>query len=181
MARTIALLSAILTATAIIAGTDRATAEGNRIKIISSDATSRFIALGVSKSVVLDLPRVMKRLLLTDPGVVEVVVITNRRVQIIGKALGQTNVYFYDAAGRQIGAFDVAIISNSPPGGWEHNHSAANVVLVWRANAAGVAPQFLSCSPLMCTDTSKPGANEPPGTENINVMGSASSVNVGGK
>ena len=179
MARSIVLLSAILAATAIFARADRAAADGNGITITSSDATSRFIALGVSKSVVLALPRAMKRVLLTDPGVADAVIISNRRVQLIGKALGQTDVYIYDAAGRQIGAFDVAIISNSPPSAWEHNHSPANVVLVWRADATGVTPQFLSCSPLMCTDTSKPGSNEPPGTENINVMGSATSVNVG--
>jgi hypothetical protein len=40
-----------------------------------------------------------------------------RRVYVIGAALGKTNVFFYDAAGRQIVALDVCVseVAQSQP------------------------------------------------------------------
>ena len=71
--------------------------------------TSRFVPLGVGKSVVVDLPADIKDVLVADPKIANAVVRTARRAYIIGVKVGQTNVYFFDAEGRQIVGFDIAV------------------------------------------------------------------------
>ena len=78
-------------------------------EVVGSDQTARFIPLGVSKSVVIDLPRDIKDVLISDPKIANAVVRSARRAYIIGVAVGQTNIYFFDADGRQIGGFDIAV------------------------------------------------------------------------
>jgi pilus assembly protein CpaC len=79
------------------------------IQLIGSDATSRFVPLGVGKSVVIDPPRDIKDVLVADPKIANAVVRSSRRAYIIGAAVGQTNVYFFDAEGKQIGGLDIAV------------------------------------------------------------------------
>jgi len=88
-----------------------ANAQGNAqgIEIVGSDLNARFIPLGVGKSVVIDLPRDIKDVLIADPKVANAVVRSARRAYIIGAAVGQTNIFFFDASGSQIGAFEIAV------------------------------------------------------------------------
>jgi pilus assembly protein CpaC len=79
------------------------------IHVTSSDVTSQPIALGVSKSVVIDLPRDIKDVLVADPKIANAVVRSARRAYIIGSTAGQTNVFFFDAQGQQIAGFDIAV------------------------------------------------------------------------
>ena len=65
--------------------------------------------LGVGKSIVVDLPGDIKDVLVADPKIANAVVRTSRRAYIIGVAVGQTNVYFFDAEGKQLMAFDIAV------------------------------------------------------------------------
>ena len=69
---------------------------------IYGDKAAQFIPLGISKTVVVDLPGDIKDVLVADPKIANAVVRTARRAYIIGVAVGQTNVYFFDAEGRQI-------------------------------------------------------------------------------
>ena len=75
----------------------------------ASEATSRFVPLGIGKSVAIDLPADIKDVLVADPKVANAVVRSSRRVYIIGVAVGQTNIFFFDADGRQIAGFDIAV------------------------------------------------------------------------
>ena len=75
----------------------------------ASDVTSQPLALGVSKSIVIDLPRDIKDVLVADPKIANAVVRSSRRAYIIGGTVGQTNVYFFDAQGQQIAGFDIAV------------------------------------------------------------------------
>jgi pilus assembly protein CpaC len=79
------------------------------IQLVGSDATSRFVPLGIGKSVVIDLPRDIKDVLVADPKIANAVVRSTRRAYIIGAAVGQTNIYFFDAEGQQIGGLDIAV------------------------------------------------------------------------
>jgi pilus assembly protein CpaC len=79
------------------------------IEFTGSDATSRFVPLGIGKSVVIDLPRDIKDVLVADPTVANAVIRSSRRAYIIGAKVGQTNIFFFDAEGRQIGALDIAV------------------------------------------------------------------------
>jgi pilus assembly protein CpaC len=70
---------------------------------------SRFLALGIGKSVVIDLPRDIKDVLVADPKIANAVVRSAQRAYIIGAAVGQTNIVFFDSAGQQIAAYDIAV------------------------------------------------------------------------
>lgn len=70
---------------------------------------ARFLSLGVGKSVVIDLPRDVKDVLVADPKIANAVVRSAQRAYIIGAAVGQTNIVFFDSAGQQIAAYDIAV------------------------------------------------------------------------
>ena len=73
------------------------------------DKAAQFLPLGVGKSIVVDLPGDIKDVLVADPKIANAVVRTSRRAYIIGVAIGQTNVYFFDSEGRQLMGFDIAV------------------------------------------------------------------------
>jgi pilus assembly protein CpaC len=79
------------------------------VRVAASEATSRFIPLGVGKSVAIDLPEDIKDVLVADPKVANAVVRSARRVYMIGVNVGQTNIFFFDALGHQIAGFDIAV------------------------------------------------------------------------
>jgi pilus assembly protein CpaC len=70
---------------------------------------ARFLALGIGKSIVIDLPRDIKDVLVADPKIANAVIRSAQRAYIIGAAVGQTNIVFFDAAGQQIAAYDIAV------------------------------------------------------------------------
>jgi pilus assembly protein CpaC len=77
--------------------------------LAAGEATAQFIPLGIGKSVVIDLPRDVKDVLVADPKVANAVVRSARRAYLIGVTVGQTNVFFFDADGRQIAGYDIAV------------------------------------------------------------------------
>ncbi len=87
----------------------RRRARARSIQVAASEATSRFIPLGIGKSVAIDLPGDIKDVLVADPKIANAVVRTSRRVYMIGVAVGQTNIFFFDAEGQQIAGFDIAV------------------------------------------------------------------------
>ena len=91
--------------TPVVAGDYRAPAP------VAADGqmNARFLALGIGKSVVIDLPRDIKDVLVADPKIANAVVRSAQRAYIIGAAVGQTNIVFFDAAGQQIVAYDIAV------------------------------------------------------------------------
>ncbi|WFU72668.1 type II and III secretion system protein family protein [Bradyrhizobium sp. CB2312] len=72
-------------------------------------ARTRFLSLGVGKSVVIDLPREVKDVLVADPKIANAVIRSAQRAYIIGGQVGQTNVVFFTADGQQVAAYDIAV------------------------------------------------------------------------
>jgi len=70
---------------------------------------TRFLALGIGKSVIIDLPRDIKDVLVADPKIANAVVRSPQRAYIIGETVGQTNVVFFDSDGQQVAAYDIAV------------------------------------------------------------------------
>src|ERR1700743_2371514 len=70
---------------------------------------SRFLSLGIGKSVVVDLPRDVKDVLGADPKSSTAAIRSEQRAYIIGAAVGQTNVVFFDSSGQQIASYDIAV------------------------------------------------------------------------
>src|SRR6266853_1731951 len=79
------------------------------VQIVASEFGSNFVPLGVGKSVVVDLPHDVKDVLVADPKIANAVIRTARRAYLIGVSIGQTNIYFFDADGRQLAGFDIAV------------------------------------------------------------------------
>src|SRR5216683_1649614 len=69
----------------------------------------RFLALGIGKSVVIDFPHDVKDVLVGDPKIANAVVRSAQRAYIIGAAVGQTSIVFFDSDGQQIAAYDIAV------------------------------------------------------------------------
>jgi pilus assembly protein CpaC len=82
-----------------------------RVPALTADGqiNARFLSLGIGKSVVIDLPRDIKDVLVADPKIANAVVRSAQRAYIIGAAIGQTNIVFFDSAGQQIAAYDIAV------------------------------------------------------------------------
>src|SRR5690348_4767278 len=79
------------------------------VQVAASESTSRFIPLGIGKSVAIDLPADIKDVLVADPKIANAVVRSSRRVYMIGVAVGQTSIFFFDVDGKQIAGFDIAV------------------------------------------------------------------------
>ena len=82
------------------------------IAVAASDYGSRSVALGVGKSVVIDFPRDIKDVLVADPKIANAVIRSSRRAYVIGNEIGQTNVFFFDAEGKQMAGLDIAVTRN---------------------------------------------------------------------
>jgi pilus assembly protein CpaC len=77
--------------------------------ISDGDMNARPLSLGIGKSIVIDLPRDIKDVLVADPKIANAVIRSSQRAYIIGATVGQTNIVFFDAAGQQIAAYDIAV------------------------------------------------------------------------
>jgi pilus assembly protein CpaC len=136
------------------------------IQVAASEASSRFVPLGIGKSVVIDLPRDIKDVLVADPKVANAVIRSARRAYMIGVAIGQTNVFFFDAEGRQIAGFDIAVTRDLngvraaikqilPESDIRVDGVGDGVVLSGTASSAGEAQQAYDIAARLVGDPSK--------------------------
>jgi hypothetical protein len=156
---------------ALAAGAGQASAE---MRVVSSDNNTRFLALGVSKSVVVELSSDIKSVVVADRTIATAVALSKRRVEVIGAGLGQTNIYFFDENDRPLDGLDVAVKDSTQPHELEDYPYPASVVMtVYGGGDRNYAVVPLNCTPIRCLDSRKPGADQPPGTENIAINSNA--------
>lgn len=74
-----------------------------------ADDSGHSVQLGLNKSLVIDLPRDARDVLVSSPKVADAVMRSTRRAYLIGMEVGQTNVFFFDAYGEQIAALEVIV------------------------------------------------------------------------
>src|SRR3982075_1122791 len=77
--------------------------------VAGGETKTRFLALGIGKSVVVDFPRDVKDVLVADPKIANAVVRSAQRAYIIGAAVGQTNIVFFDSEGKPVASYDIAV------------------------------------------------------------------------
>jgi pilus assembly protein CpaC len=70
---------------------------------------SASIVLPFGKSAIIDLPAEARDILVSNPQIADATVRTARRAYVIGRALGQTNIFFFDASGRQIANVEIRV------------------------------------------------------------------------
>jgi pilus assembly protein CpaC len=73
------------------------------------DSVTRSVKLGLNKSLVVDLPRDARDVLVSDPSIADAVIRTSRRIYLTGIAVGQTNIIVFDRAGQQIVSLELEV------------------------------------------------------------------------
>lgn len=88
-----------------------ATAHQSILRIRESDGLPlhRGIRLGRNKSMLIELPRDLKDVIVSNPEIMDAVVQSANRVYLIGKKTGQANVFFFDSTGQQMVTLEVVI------------------------------------------------------------------------
>jgi Pilus formation protein N terminal region len=104
------------------------------------------VSIAIRKSVVIDLPADVKDVLIANPETVQAIVKTKRRVYLIGTGLGQTNIYFFDADGREIGGLDLTVTSRPRSDAFENFALPAQYLYIFR----GIAGASYSCTLSTC-------------------------------
>ncbi len=74
-----------------------------------ANPNSKFVRLGINKSMVVRLPGAARDVIVGNPGIVDAVVRSQNRAYLFGRQLGQSNVYFFDADGRQILSLEIEV------------------------------------------------------------------------
>src|SRR5260221_6085738 len=104
LAATSVQAQSVLDAQASVASSAAATAGGPatvRVNVAGGGA-SQSLALPQGKSAVVDLPVDARDVLVSNPGVADVVLRSPRRISVIGMKEGSTDAVFFDASGRRI-------------------------------------------------------------------------------
>lgn len=82
---------------------------GNMQVTIAPQAQTQRLVLPKGKSAIIDLPIDARDVVVSDPKIADAVMRTARRGYLLGMAIGETNVYFLDAKGRQILTLEVRV------------------------------------------------------------------------
>ncbi len=61
---------------------------------------TRAVRIGKNKSMLIEMPRDLRDVMVSAPEIVDAVVQTSNRVHLIGKKVGQSNAFFFDAKRR---------------------------------------------------------------------------------
>lgn len=73
----------------------------------------KFLRLGLAKSAVVKLPSAAKDVIVGDNAIVDVVVRNRNTAYLFARSAGQTNVFFFDAEGREILQLDLEVTLDS--------------------------------------------------------------------
>ena len=75
----------------------------------------RAVVVGLSKSVMVELPRDLRDVVVSNPEFMDAVVQSSNRVYLIGKKIGSSNAFFFDSNGEQILVLEVRIEQDTAP------------------------------------------------------------------
>ena len=75
----------------------------------SEVGATRRVELGLDKSLVIELPRDVRDVLVANPEVADAIVRTARKIFLIGNSVGQTNVFLFDGAGNTVLSLDLKV------------------------------------------------------------------------
>lgn len=78
-------------------------------------ANASTLNLSLNKAAIIDLPADARDVLLSNPEIADAVVRTARRIYILGRKVGQTNAFFFDATGRQVANVEISVEPDVAP------------------------------------------------------------------
>lgn len=77
--------------------------------VSAAGGDGRLVRIGLNKSIVIKLPGEARDVLVGNPDIVDAVVRTKNTAYLFARAIGQTNIFFFDANGQQILALDLEV------------------------------------------------------------------------
>ena len=86
---------------------------GATISELEASSVVRSVKVGLNKSLVIDLPRDARDILVSNPIIADAVIRTPRRIYVTGVAVGQSNVIVFDRAGQQIVSLELEVERDS--------------------------------------------------------------------
>lgn len=69
----------------------------------------RGMKIGRNKSMLVEVPRELRDVIVSSPDIVDAVVQSSNRVYLIGKKVGQANAFFFDSTGQQIITLEIIV------------------------------------------------------------------------
>ncbi len=90
-------------------GTPALAQDAGGVSIAEVSPVTRSVQVGLNKSLVIDLPRDARDILVSNPVIADAVIRTPRRIYVTGVAVGQSNVIIFDRAGQQIVALELEV------------------------------------------------------------------------
>ena len=112
LASRLALAAACLALAGVIAPTLASADQQHRSYLRVGETGSgaaRQITLGLNKSMIVELPREVREVMVSNPEQIDAVLQTSTRAYLIGKAAGEANIIFIDKDGRQVVALEVTV------------------------------------------------------------------------
>ncbi|MGH7842683.1 MAG: type II and III secretion system protein family protein, partial [Candidatus Binataceae bacterium] len=103
------LAAGLMASLSVMAGLGAVHAQEKAEARFNSAVTPRRIAMGVGKSIIIDLPQDAAEIFVANPKVANAVVRSPRKLYVIGMDAGQTSVFALDQQGRQIAALELSI------------------------------------------------------------------------
>ena len=82
-------------------------------QVANADIAQRHVKVGLNKSIIVDLPRDARDILVSNPSIADAVIRTPRRIYITGIEVGQSNVIVFDRAGSQIVSLELEVERDS--------------------------------------------------------------------
>jgi len=98
---------------------------------------SASLVLPFGKSAIIDLPADARDVLISNPQIADATIRTARRAYVIGRQLGQTNLFFFDAQGRQIANVEIRVEPDVEPlNGILRRHSSESQIQAEAVNGS---------------------------------------------
>jgi pilus assembly protein CpaC len=93
------------------AAPEKPPADESRVISISTHAGAfaQRVTLGVNKGAIVQLDGDARDVLVSSPDIVDAVVRTPRRIFLLGLKTGQTNAFFFDGGGHQLGSLEIRV------------------------------------------------------------------------
>lgn len=80
-----------------------------KIERVARGGETRHVKIGLNKSLVVELPRDVRDVLVSNPEYIDAVLHSSRRAYLIGKKIGEGNAFFFDKDGNRILTVEISI------------------------------------------------------------------------
>ncbi len=80
-----------------------------KIHRVAPGGETRHVKIGLNKSLVVELPRDVRDVLVSNPDFIDAVLHSSRRAYLIGKKVGEGNAFFFDKSGNRILTIEISI------------------------------------------------------------------------